>query len=162
MADDLRDSPFLGERTINFIASIVASPSNQKGVSGSGLNAVTGFEKKLLNNQNKIRAINDELDGELLKLLKDAKDFIPPHTVMRVLLYGYGHNFFNRSYEIVYFAARDRMVLTDEEINTIVSELKKDPDTPAQWLMTLYAGDTKQEEDAAAPNNSLKLPVDFK
>lgn len=158
MADELRDAPFLGQRTINFVKSIIVSPSFSNN-SGSGLSPVTNFEKKLLANQEKIREIDDELNHELVKLLEDAKDYIPPHTAMRVLLFGLGRNFLDQAYEIVYFAARDRMVLTDEEINTIVAELRKDPSSQVQWLMTLYAGD--KAEELEVKKNSVKLPIDF-
>lgn len=158
MTTELRDSPFLGERTISFVASII-NTMGFNGSSGSGLNPVTDFEKKLLSNQARVREINDELNNELVMLLKNAKDYIPPHTAMRILLYAYSKDFLEQAYEIVYFAARDRLVLTDKEINILVAELKKDPNAQVQWLMTLYAGD--KEEELVAPDSSFKLPKDF-
>lgn len=158
MADELRDSPFLGERTITFVASITTAMSFN-GVSNSSLSPVTDFEKKLLANQDKVREINSELNNELVSLLKDAKEYIPPHTAMRVLLYGYSKNFLDKAYEIIYFASRDRIVLTDKEINAIVSEIKKDPNTQVYWLITIYAGD--KSETLTAESAKIKLPTDF-
>lgn len=158
MVEELRDSPFLGQRTINFVASIVNTPGFNNS-SGSGLSPVTNFEKKLLANQSKIREIDDELNNELVKLLKDAKDYIPPHTAMRVLLYGNSRGVLDKAYEIVYFAARDRLVLTDDEINAIVAEIRQDPNSQVQWLMTLYAGDKLEETEVL--DSKVKLPIDF-
>jgi hypothetical protein len=157
MVDELRDSPFLGDRVINFVASILRATGH---TNGSGMNPINDFEKKLLGNQDKIRAIDDELNHELLKLLRDAKEYIPPHTTMRVLLFGYSRDFLSKAYEIIYFAARDRLVLTDEEINTIVFEIRKDPGSQVQWLMTLYAGD--KAEEYTEKKGSVRLPIDFK
>jgi hypothetical protein len=156
VADDLRDSPFLGERVINFVASILRSSVH---TNGAVMNPINDFEKKLLVNQDKVRAIDSELNKELLKLLKDSKEYIPPHTAMRVLLFGLSKGFLDKAYEIVYFAARDRLVLTDEEINTIVFETRKDPELQVQWLMTLYAGD--KAEEPTSTGKSVKLPIDF-
>lgn len=156
MADDLRDSPFLGDRTINFVASIVNSMTSN---ATSKLSPVTGFEKKLLENQATVQEIDEELNNELVKLLKDAKDFIPPHTAMRVLLFGKARGLLDKTFEIVYFASRDRVVLTDEEINGIVSELRKDNDAQIQWLITLYAGDKAKE--ILPTDKSFQLPTNF-
>lgn len=157
MADDLRDSPFLGSRIINFVQSIVRSPS--RGSSGTGLSPVTGFEQKLLKHQEEIVSINKELEGKLIDLLQRAKDYMPPHTAMRLLLYGQSKGFLRGAHQIVHYAARDRLVLTDEEINEIVAELRRDPEAEAQWLMILYSG--KKEEVPEPVSNSIKLPIDF-
>lgn len=160
MADELRDSPFLGERTIKFVSSIL-STSRYQGIPASVVTPVTGFEKKLLENQEKICEMNEALDGELLELLRNAKDYIPPHTAMRVLLYGNKKGFLQQAQEIVYYSAEYRLVLTDEEINEIVSEIRKDSSTPVQWMMNLYGDDKSYEDDEPKVKNKLNLPKDF-
>lgn len=153
MADKLRDSPFFGDRVINFTQDILNSRRR--------LDPITEFEKKLLKRQETIKELNKELDGQLVTLLKEAKEYITPPTALRILLHFKKLGRTKEGHKIVHYSARDRLVLTEEEINELVRELTKDPDASVDlWLAVL--AEEAPEETTPMQRPGLNLPVDFK
>lgn len=153
MAQDLRDSPFFGERVINFTSDIL---NNRKRTL-----PLTEFEVKLLKKGDEVKELNEELDGKLIELLRSAKDFIVPATAIRLLLYFKKLDRLKDAHKIVYFSGRDEMVLTESDISDLVNELRKDPQASIElWLAVLANEPEAEKESGGGPK--LNLPTDFK
>lgn len=154
MADKLRDDPFWRERIINFVADALGGYRN--------LTPVSNFEKKILERSDDIKIINESVDGGLVQLLRNSKDYIPPATALRVLMYWHDQGRIQIGYEIVFFAGRDQIVLTEEEVTRLISDLRKDPDLNVSWVMTILDGTEEHSEEKAPQRNVLNLPSDFR
>jgi hypothetical protein len=153
MTDNLRDSPFFGDRVINFTSDILNKRMRPT--------PITDFEKKLLKKEAELQELNDELDGKLLELLRAAKEFIVPPTAIRLLLYFKKIDRLNDAHKILYFSGRDEMVLTEADISDLVNELRKDPDASIElWLAVLANEPERQEAKGSGPK--LNLPQDFR
>lgn len=157
MSDELRDSPFFGDRIIRFVESILPLDETR---TVPLLPPITGFETKLLENWTLIKDVNARIDESLPALLWEAKDFIPPHTALRILLFSHDKEFFSQAVDIVRYAARSELVISDEEINEIVKDLKSNSGIPAQWLINLH-GVEKKVIAAPKKTDDIKLPKDF-
>lgn len=153
MSENLRDSPFFGDRVINFTADILNNRMRPT--------PITEFEKKLLKKESEIRELNSDLDGKLLELLRAAKNYIVPPTAIRLLLYFKKMDRLDDAHKIVYFSGRDEMVLTETDISDLVSELRKDPDASIELWLAVLANEPERK-DASAGGPKLSLPTDFK
>jgi len=156
MVDKLRDDPFWRARIINFVADALHDYNR--------LTPVSNFEKKILERCDSLKEIDRQVDGGLVNLLKFAETFIPPPTALRVLMYWFDKGKFNTGYEIVYLAAKNEMVLTEEEISELFRDIQREPDLDVGWLMTILdAGESVAVENKIEPKiSSLNLPSDFR
>ncbi len=154
MADKLKDSPLFSSRVINFAQNLISG--TQK------LDPITDFEKKLLKHSSELIKLNEEIKGGLIPLLREGMDYVPPPVALRMLLYLSKFDLAGKGHELIYFAARDRLALSDEEINQLVAEIRKDPNSNIEWSLALLGDSDSDEDENPAPQNSLNLPADFK
>lgn len=154
MADKLRDDPFWRTRIINFVGDALRGYRK--------LTPVSGFEKKILERIEDIRAIDENIDDGLISLLKFAEGYVPPSTALRILMYWQDRDNLQIGYEIVYFAARDQIVLTEEEITQLINDLRKDPGLNIPFLITILDGTEKEDTGEIKIRPLLNLPTDFR
>ncbi len=64
--------------------------------------------------------------------------------------------------QIIYYAARDEMKLSDSEISEIVSEIKRNPDSNIEWHLAMLGDSGTPKEESYVKKNSIDLPTDFK
>lgn len=153
MADELRDSPFFGERTINFVADLLHfRPS---------LMALTGFEKKLTTHRDLVLRLDQELDGKLVSIIRETKDYITPATAMRLLLYFQSKDNTQEAHKILVYAQRDELIITEEEVTELIQELNKDPELNVQLWSVLLAKKPEQQQNTVG-KPKLNLPSDFR
>lgn len=152
MADRLNDDPFFGTRIINFTDSVIHGSLK--------LAPISDFEKKILENKEQIKELNRQVDGKLVSLMENAQAFIPPTLSLRLMLYFKQIGRTLDGEKILYFCARDEMVLREKEIKELIQELRKDPEMNIDlWIAIL--GDDLEPEVAPAPRTGLNLPDDF-
>lgn len=84
-----------------------------------------------------------------------------PPTALRVLLYFKGLGRLNDGHKIVHYAARDELMLTEEQITELISELRKDPNASVELWLAVLADDAEKEEPVAK-GSQLNLPTDFR
>jgi len=154
MADTLKGDPFFGTRVINFAQSLLSGAKK--------LDPITDFEKKLLKHADELKKLDGEIEGGLIPILREGMDYVPPPVALRMLLYLSRFDLSRKGHEIIHFAARDRLALSDDEINQLVSEVRRDPHSNIEWSLALLGEPDPEEDENTTKKNALNLPNDFK
>lgn len=159
MSDKLRDDPMWRDRLINFVHDALRPYQR--------LSPLSGYEQKVLDRIEDFRAIDKELPDGLYMILTSVKNYVTPFAALKILLYWYEKGDLNVGYEILYYAARDELALSEEEIRRLIKILNETPGMNVSWVITMVANpeaavEHEEPYDRRAPKRSdLKLPLDF-
>lgn len=153
MAGELNEDLFFGVRIINFVDSVIRGSLK--------LSPISDFEKQIIQHKEEIRELNQQVDNNLVTLMRNAQDFITPTLALKLILYFHKIDRTRDGEKILYFAARDETVLGEDDIRELTRELRKDPDMNIDlWIAVL--GRDPEPESPVSPRQGLNLPSDFR
>lgn len=154
MSEELRDDPFFGDRVIKYVESLIRGSYT--------LNPIDDFEKRLEKNRHSLVLLNKEVDGGLSQLLRNTQDFIPPRSALRMLLHLQKYDLIEEGITICRWAERDNMHYSDHELNELVKAVRKDPEVPLVFHMTVNEKYVPVEDTSMKKEKPrLNLPSDF-
>ena len=148
---DLDGNTLLNDRLIRFVGDILRGYGDP--------NPLSAAEQKYLKHRDQIQELNGKIDGGLLALLRRVKDFVPPASALRLLLFMRKQDRLGDAEQILHWAARDERVLTDGEIGELVKEIFSNPGADVGLLLLLSSKEI--EEEITPDKKRFQLPLDF-
>lgn len=147
---DLRHDPFFDRRLKDFLQKLLWRR-------GEGLHALTQDERDLLERVEELVALNQAIEGGLVRLLNDVKYFVTSPDALFFLLEAQKRGQVQEGAEVLFTALRDEYLLTREDLVRILKEAEH---LPLPWVMS-YIGKVGEERKQEAPPAPRKSGLDL-
>lgn len=145
---DLDNSTFFDNRLLNFITDLVYGRKPPS--------TINNVENVLLKKKDELIAIDNILDGNLVSLLRNSKDFVSPKDGVQFLLICHKKDILDDGVAVLEFAERDERALSLEQLRELI---ENSGDLPMAWAVSLH-GDDEDSRYAEPKTSKPELDLD--